>query len=364
VPLTVADIKRWKADAGREVFHASRAGAEISITVSDELGSLPVFQTWGGDAAQAAETAIGRTQLDLISHGDSALAVAKAANEAADGIKHIQDELKRLEDDAGQLGFYIAPITNRVLPGPNIKGVLVDAMTFQQRLDAILAEADAVDQDLADAINLAEEGAPVLPDGSEAPIPPSGPTVLGDINRTNDSAMLAAIERVKKAQAEVNALAGKGYMSGPGNPDPAAAAAMAKARAELADALNDLGQVPDYSGIDPTSVRLTTDGHVSFTYLLNGQLVDVSGLLRNGTGQLYDPGKMAYFNYQNGNFIGADFLDDGRAIAISEPMFSVIATAVGAGPMVKGAQADGSACARCSAPKPSTPQPISRRATY
>jgi hypothetical protein len=139
---------------------------------------------------------------------------------------------------------------------------------------------------------------------------------------------------------------------------------MAKARAELADALNDLGQVPDYSGIDPTSVRLTTDGHVSFTYLLNGQLVDVSGLLRNGTGQLYDPGKMAYFNYQNGNFIGADFLDDGRAIAISEPMFSVIATAVGAGPMVKGAQADGSACARCSAPKPSTPQPISRRATY
>jgi hypothetical protein len=93
--------------------------------------------------------------------------------------------------------------------------------------------------------------------------------------------------------------------------------------------------VPDYAGIDPNSVHLSPDGHVSFSYLLNGQLVNVGGTLKNGTGVIYDQGRMAYFTYQNGKLTGTRFLDEGRAIATPEPLLTAVTTAVGVGPMFK-----------------------------
>jgi hypothetical protein len=342
MPLSVADIDRWSADAVREVFYAARAGAEISLTVSEQLGSLPVFRTWGGDAAEAAKSSVSLTQDALVIHGNAALTVARAANEAADGIKRVQDELARLRYDAGQLGFSIDPVTNSIVPGPNPKGTPIDAMGFVHRLGGILAEADAVDQDLADAINVADGDMPIptSPDGTDAPVDPTGSTVLGDLQRGNDKGVLEAIERVKTAQAAYDAAAASAYVHGPGSPEAdAAMAQLPQLKDELAHAINALGEIPDYSKIGPNSVMVGPDGQVFFGYLLNGQVMQVMGTLKNGTGEIFDQGTKAYYTYQNGKFVGARILDDGRAIATAEPLLTAVTTAVGAGPMFKAGQA-------------------------
>ena len=87
--LCVADIVRWNPEAVRDVFNAARNRYEASRFAAEELGSLPAFQTWGGDAADAAREAVGKTRADLDSHGAEALAVAQAADQAADGIEDV-----------------------------------------------------------------------------------------------------------------------------------------------------------------------------------------------------------------------------------------------------------------------------------
>ena len=66
--LTVADIERWNAGDVREVFHAASSRAQAAFDAADGLATLPAFQTWGGEAAEAAKQAIGRTRKDLDAH--------------------------------------------------------------------------------------------------------------------------------------------------------------------------------------------------------------------------------------------------------------------------------------------------------
>ena len=59
--LTVADIGRWDAGDVREVFHAATSRAQAAFDAADGLAELPAFETWGGEAADAAREAIRRT---------------------------------------------------------------------------------------------------------------------------------------------------------------------------------------------------------------------------------------------------------------------------------------------------------------
>ena len=69
----------------------------------------------------------------------------------------------------------------------------------------------------------------------------------------------AAQQALDKALAEI-------YTHGPGSSEGEAAAAnLPKLKADLAHALDDLGRLPDYNSIDPSSVNVTPDGH--FYYL-------------------------------------------------------------------------------------------------
>jgi hypothetical protein len=77
--LSVADIESWNPDAVRDVFNAARNRYEAARFAAEELGTLPAFVTWGGDAADAARQAIGKSRADLDAHGAEALAVAQAA---------------------------------------------------------------------------------------------------------------------------------------------------------------------------------------------------------------------------------------------------------------------------------------------
>jgi alpha/beta hydrolase family protein len=185
--LSVADIDRWSAGAVREVFRAASARAQVTLEVSRQLGSLAVFDTWNGATAKAAkhQTALIRQDLDV--HGDEALAVARAADKAADGIEYVQSQLRQLRADTSELQMAIDPLTNTVLPGTGFRGgpmeVLLKTAQLQPRLDAIVAEANTVDGELATAINMADGDARIPADAG----PPVGPQGLTPTQRASDA---------------------------------------------------------------------------------------------------------------------------------------------------------------------------------
>ncbi|WP_243841370.1 alpha/beta hydrolase [Mycobacterium sp. DL592] len=182
--LTVQDIERWNAGDVREVFHAATSRAQAAQDAADGLATLPAFETWGGEAAEAAKDAIGQTRKDLDAHGQEALAVANAARSAADNIERIKSELTTLKADAESLGMEIDPIAGTVLPGPKVRNPMEAELKhaqLQPRLDAIVAQANLVDTALANAINMAA-GATPIPASSPQPDrpPPDDPKQFAD----------------------------------------------------------------------------------------------------------------------------------------------------------------------------------------
>lgn len=162
--LTVADIERWNAEAVREVFHAAQARGQAAYDASAGLAALRVFETWHGDTAEAAKHALGATRKDLDSHGQEVMAVANAAKTAADEIEALQKELRSLIAEAQQHRLTVNPRTSRVEFTDEISDptdALIYMLDLQQVLDAILREADAIDDLLANAINMADGDAPI-----------------------------------------------------------------------------------------------------------------------------------------------------------------------------------------------------------
>lgn len=163
--LSVVDIDRWSAEAVREVFHAAGARGQATLDASRELASLAVFDTWQGATADARRHANAAIRQDLDAHGNESLAVAWAAGEAADGIEKVQSELRTLRQDADALNVMIDGLTNKVIPKSAADGALITTLIaewqLQPRLDAIVAQANTVDRELANAINLADGDAPV-----------------------------------------------------------------------------------------------------------------------------------------------------------------------------------------------------------
>lgn len=158
--LTLSDIDRWDPGAVRDVFLAAQSRGQASIAAAKDLSTLSVFDSWGGDAAVAAKDSIAQTRQDLDDHGKSAFAVAHAASKAATGIDRVKADLKALRDKAASLGLVVDAATGRVKLDPaSDKDPIVrlgDALELQKQLDAILADARAVDDTLADAIDMAD----------------------------------------------------------------------------------------------------------------------------------------------------------------------------------------------------------------
>ncbi|CAN5552896.1 hypothetical protein BH11ACT6_BH11ACT6_30160 [soil metagenome] len=166
--LTVADIERWDAGDVREVFHAATSRAQAVQDAANGLAELPAFTTWGGEAAEAAKEAIGKTRADLDAHGREAQAVANAARSAADEIERLRCELATLKADAAALDMEIDPVSGRVVAGAGFGGnpmeLLLKQQQLQPRVDALIAEANLVDVALATAIDMASGATPIPPD--------------------------------------------------------------------------------------------------------------------------------------------------------------------------------------------------------
>ena len=173
--LSVAEIERWDPEAVREVLHAATSRGDIAVNAANALGQLPVFQTWGGEAAESARESIGQTRRDLDAHGQEAFAVASAAGAAADGVERVRGDLSRLKSEAHSLGMEIDPTTNAVVPAAGSRmppqEAMLKEMQLQPKLDAIIADANRVDANLARAIDMADGSVPIP--GNPMPTPPA-----------------------------------------------------------------------------------------------------------------------------------------------------------------------------------------------
>lgn len=163
--LSIAQIEAWRAGDVREVFHAARGIAEANQLASDGLATLPAFESWGGVAADAARDSNAQIRRDLDAFGREALAVARAADRAADGIEKVQADLRALRDDAHSLHMTIDPLINRIMPDGTGNLLPVEVPIAEQqpqpKLDLILAEANDVDHELATAIDMADGDVPI-----------------------------------------------------------------------------------------------------------------------------------------------------------------------------------------------------------
>jgi hypothetical protein len=176
VPLTIAEIERWSAGSMRDVAYAAQARATACFDAAAGLGRLPAFQTWGGDGAEAAGAAIDKARLDLNSHGDEAMTVARAADVAAAGIEKVQADLRALIDHARSVQIEIDPATDTIRTVPGFKGSAQQAAAIisalQTQLAAVIGEATGVDAELANAIAMSTGKIPIPAAPPPQPLPP------------------------------------------------------------------------------------------------------------------------------------------------------------------------------------------------
>ncbi|UUO02133.1 alpha/beta hydrolase family protein [Mycolicibacterium novocastrense] len=246
--VSVADVDRWDAGDVREVFNAARSRAEATFEARDGIATLPAFGTWGGDAAEAAKNANERLRKDLDAHGNEALAVARAADQAAGGIESVKHRLANLRAEASRLGMEIDPLTNAVVPGPNAGDnpmeILLKTEQLQTELTAILAEARHVDDELARAIKMATGAEPIRHEAGPS-VGPEGLTptqVSSDGNeRRLNAERVSARAHVDRMQSRYDQLAAAAYTTG--DHSPATMSELETLGTELTDAKRYLGEL-------------------------------------------------------------------------------------------------------------------------
>ena len=163
--LTPADIDRWDPADLQAVSHAATARAEAAHVTSMAMTQLPAVAAWDGAAGDAARAAIRGTRLALDAHAEEARVVARAADEAADDVAHLQAQLRRLDDDAQSAGLMIDRDSGTVLPGGRLRGTAgqfaAEAGPLMVRLERIVAQANIVDTTLEQVILMADAALPM-----------------------------------------------------------------------------------------------------------------------------------------------------------------------------------------------------------
>ncbi|ATO60903.2 hypothetical protein QRB38_04980 [Mycobacterium avium subsp. hominissuis] len=297
------------------------------------------------EEVQRVTKALGAQSLQLPKIGADlegiAAALAEAQKAGAARIATLDAQLKNISDLVVEA---VALLNDKSLSPPDRDALhaLINTCENDALRDtkAALADLQAIRNGYADGLQRSlnslhaegYDGAPlhgVDADGV-APASPAQQAALDDIRRATNQAVLDQMAKVRAAQRALDKAMADVYAHGPGSPEgEAASAQLPKLKADLAHALDDLGKIPDYTGVDPASVNVTPDGHFMFTYNVNGQPVQVLGQLKNGTGEFFDQATGTYYTFNGGKLTGMRTPDPGKVEATSEPLWTAITTAVG-----------------------------------
>lgn len=346
-PAQISSLAEAFRDAGRCTAEADAAFEQarnrFDAAWNHQNGDHPI-----NDSAEVRRVTqrLGEQSLQIPKIGTDleniAASLAEAQRDAAGQIVTLEGQLQRLDDLIGQ--------AVEMEKDPKLTAEDLDALdTFITTCenDAIgdtksaLGQVQSLRNDYSDCLqkslnNLHTEGydgAPLHDVDADTVPPPSALQAreLADIRQVTDQAVIDQMAKVRAAQDALNKAMADLYTHGPGSPEgEAASASLPKLKADLAHALDDLGKIPDYNGIDPASVSTTPDGRFMFTYNVNGQPVQVVGQLKNGTGEFFDQATGTSYTFSGGKLTGMRTPDPGRVEATPEPLFTAVTLAVGA----------------------------------
>lgn len=297
LPKIAVDLENIAVD----LAEAQRSSGEQIAALETQLQTL---DDWiGQDENRLRQSEKRLTQEQLEHH------ISDCEHKAIDDTKTILGQVNRIRDQYSET--LQASLSNLRIDGYNSAAI--------QWVDGEHAE----DQVLGD----------VSPSGSE-------PAELADIKRVTNQAVVDQMAKVRAAQQAIRNSLTIACTKGQGSPEGQAALKhLPQLKKNLADALNALGNLPDYNDIDPTAVRTSSDGHFMFGYTADGQPVQVTGQLKNGTGEIFDQRTLTYYTFKDGKLAGTHTLDPGRVEATNEPLFTAITLAVGAPELKAGGEA-------------------------
>ena len=172
--LTIEDVQRWDPGAVRAVGDAARTRARTSIETANDL---PTFPDWTGPGSEEAKQAIDKTRRALMRDADAALAAARSADAAAVNVQVVKDNLQQVLNMARDCGMVVDPVAGTVrpaLPSTALSNDWHNAEVLQQAIEQVLAQANTVDQQLAAAMDRADDVVDVPPEARPIPLPPPG----------------------------------------------------------------------------------------------------------------------------------------------------------------------------------------------
>jgi hypothetical protein len=335
-------LDSWVRDNGQ---HPMTNSADVQRTINglhlqaDQLPRIAVdLETIAAALAQTQSTAAG-----YINNLDTRLQTLDDwIGEAEDLIKQDEqllaqaddeDDVSEIEDDIERLQQYITDCEHEAID--DTKSTLHGLEQLRDQYADGLKKAKAhLNTDGLDpnALYGLDGEAPKPGD-----VPPSGfeASELADLNHVMNQAVVDQMAKVRAAKQALDDAARAAYTGGAGSPQSdAAMAKLPELRKNYADALNDLGKLPNYGDIDPSATRASADGHFLFGYDADGQPVQVTGQLKNGTGEIFDQGRGTYYTFKDGKLVGMRTPDPGQVEATSEPLFTAVTLAVG-GPEIK-----------------------------
>src|SRR5690606_25337410 len=146
--ITVADIDRWNVADLRAVFDAAKQRGGAAHDAAGGIAFLPAFESWVGQASDAAYEATTRRRSALGAQGEESAAVSRAVKLGADGVEAVKNKLAELREQAAQLGMQLnaAGTAFERAPGSMIDASQISAarLMLQPALNDLLADANAV----------------------------------------------------------------------------------------------------------------------------------------------------------------------------------------------------------------------------
>ena len=371
-PAQIADLAQAFHNAGQSTREADSAFAEARSRVDAwvrDNGQHPIT-----DSAEVQRTAkalnLQAAQLPKIAVDLETIAAALAQTQgtAAGYINALETRLQQLDDWIGQADSMIKQDQNLLAQADDeddIDALEADIDWLEQYINDCEREAiddtksnlqwlDQIRDQYADGLKKAK--ANLRTDGYDpntllaldgeghkpGDIPPSGleRQQLTDIRRVMNQAVVDQMAKVRAAQKAVDDAAKASVVFGAGSPQAdAALASLPELKKNLTTAINDLGKLPDYGNIDLDSLRSSADGHFLFGYTADGQPVQVTGQLKNGSGEIFDQGTGTFYNFKDGKLVGMRTPDPGQVEATSEPLFTAVTLATGAPELKAGGEA-------------------------
>jgi len=286
-----------------------------------------------------------KDQLRVIGAKYEQIATALAtAQRAADGeIAALEKQLHAVDEQMDFADSHMA--TDPASAQNTLKAAKAMAVGFVQNAgDEIKGYRATYAGVLADAESvLKANGAPVVPEVPDIPVvDPAAQQATDRLKQLTDQAVVDQMAKIRSIQKELDAVLAEAVMGRRGSPENDALLDRARQlRGELASALDDLGNIPDYSKVDPRAVTVGADGQLLGDYTVDGQAVQMYGQLKNGTGQIFDQARQTTFTFKDGKLVGMSRLDQGKVTPDDELLFNAVTTAVGAPEMAVGAKAAG-----------------------